>query len=128
MKSKKKEGVLKSVEVAECNVCQVNGDCGMHRKAEITTEKSVEEIVKEFNTEFIWDNAEKPSHEKSNWLRKTLQAERQKREEVVEVIYRDIRETGATCPEAYGFEGAETFPDCGKCIICKALAQPNNPK
>ena len=24
------------------------------------------------------------------------------------------------CPEAMGFEGPETFPDCGKCIVCKA--------
>ena len=23
------------------------------------------------------------------------------------------------CPEAAGFEGVETFPDCGECLICK---------
>ena len=24
------------------------------------------------------------------------------------------------CPEAYGFEGPETFPDCGTCVVCRA--------
>lgn len=23
------------------------------------------------------------------------------------------------CPEAYGFEGPETFSDCGECIYCE---------
>ena len=23
-----------------------------------------------------------------------------------------------TCVEAYGFEGRETFPNCGECMIC----------
>lgn len=23
------------------------------------------------------------------------------------------------CPEAYGFEGPETFPECGKCVYCQ---------
>ena len=22
------------------------------------------------------------------------------------------------CPNAKGFEGAETYPDCGKCVVC----------
>lgn len=25
-----------------------------------------------------------------------------------------------TCPNAAGFEGPETFPDCGTCIVCRA--------
>ncbi len=24
------------------------------------------------------------------------------------------------CPESSGFEGPETFPDCGKCVYCLA--------
>lgn len=30
------------------------------------------------------------------------------------------------CPKASGFEGPETFPDCGKCIVCecKKLTTP----
>ena len=26
------------------------------------------------------------------------------------------------CPKADGWEGAETFPDCGKCIVCESRA------
>lgn len=29
------------------------------------------------------------------------------------------------CPQAYGFEGLETFPDCGKCVVCRARAAVN---
>lgn len=24
-----------------------------------------------------------------------------------------------TCPKSYGFEGPETFPDCGECVVCR---------
>ena len=24
------------------------------------------------------------------------------------------------CPEAYGFDGLGTYPDCGECIVCVA--------
>lgn len=24
------------------------------------------------------------------------------------------------CPEASGFEGPDTYPDCGKCVVCLA--------
>lgn len=27
-----------------------------------------------------------------------------------------------TCPDSYGFEGPGTFPDCGKCVVCRARA------
>lgn len=27
-----------------------------------------------------------------------------------------------SCPKAYGFEGPETFSDCGKCVVCRAKA------
>jgi len=23
------------------------------------------------------------------------------------------------CPKSYGFEGAETYPDCGSCVVCQ---------
>jgi len=29
---------------------------------------------------------------------------------------------GLRCPNAYGFEGADTFPDCGHCVVCQAKA------
>lgn len=30
-----------------------------------------------------------------------------------------------SCPEADGFEGAETFPDCGECLICQCKKKIN---
>lgn len=24
------------------------------------------------------------------------------------------------CPNSYGFEGAETFSDCGNCVVCES--------
>jgi hypothetical protein len=29
------------------------------------------------------------------------------------------------CPKAYGFEGLDTFTDCGICIVCRARAALN---
>lgn len=35
----------------------------------------------------------------------------------------DVDEVAAlTCPNAAGFEGPETFPDCGRCVVCRARA------
>lgn len=31
------------------------------------------------------------------------------------------------CPEASGFEGPETFSDCGKCIVCLARTIETGP-
>jgi hypothetical protein len=36
----------------------------------------------------------------------------------LEAVEEEIAELN--CPEAYGFEGLETFPDCGKCIVCRS--------
>lgn len=30
------------------------------------------------------------------------------------------------CPEGYGFEGPQTFSDCGECEVCRAKAMINN--
>lgn len=48
---------------------------------------------------------------------RTLTAEEWERME------RDRAEVAALyCPEAAGFDGPETFPDCGKCVVCRARA------
>ncbi len=31
-------------------------------------------------------------------------------------------EDDVICPEAYGFEGRNTFSDCGKCVVCEMKA------
>ena len=31
-----------------------------------------------------------------------------------------------SCPEAAGFEGRETFPNCGKCVYCYAIKLREN--
>lgn len=45
------------------------------------------------------------------------QAIKQERQRIVD----ELKNCDATCPEAYGFEGRETFPNCGDCIICKLV-------
>ena len=37
-------------------------------------------------------------------------------------VLRDVLEEVAElyCPEASGFEGPDTFSDCGKCVVCQA--------
>lgn len=88
---------------------------------------SVEEIVEEKSfTAYNYNQQPTVKVVKVSDVKKTLQTERKRCDEMVEAVYREIREAKATCPEAYGFDGKETFPNCGKCIICKALTQPNN--
>jgi len=41
----------------------------------------------------------------------------QERERIAE----ELKKIGATCPEAFGFEGRDTFPNCGECIICNLI-------
>lgn len=33
-----------------------------------------------------------------------------------------MKDYDVTCPKAYGFEGKDTYPDCGKCIVCELLS------
>jgi hypothetical protein len=39
--------------------------------------------------------------------------------EVLADVLRDLAEN-SHCPDASGFEGSETFPDCGECTKCFA--------
>lgn len=38
--------------------------------------------------------------------------------EVLGTVLAEVSELN--CPEASGFEGPSTYPDCGKCIVCLA--------
>ena len=107
-------------------------------------ERSVEEIVEEFKKEFVRDNGElvEPSFKDSGdaspaifWLTQTLQAERQKREEMVGKFEQFIDDI----PEAYGWgkedeEADRGYQICSKSVkaegvrLLQALTQPNNPK
>jgi len=42
-------------------------------------------------------------------LRDTVDELRRLRSQVAEL----------TCPRAAGFEGLETYPDCGECVVCR---------
>ena len=47
------------------------------------------------------------------------------RERIEKEIAKEFEEIGVDCPEEYGFEGRETFPACGKCIICRLKEKYN---
>lgn len=41
--------------------------------------------------------------------------------ELMELLEETLKElAGQYCPEANGFEGPDTYPDCGHCPICTA--------
>ena len=37
-----------------------------------------------------------------------------------EEVYKRILSEGIHCPAKYGFEGLDTFPSCGACLVCEA--------
>ncbi len=45
------------------------------------------------------------------WINKTFDHFEKELKEVLEAT---------NCPNTYGFEGLDTFPDCGECAYCKA--------
>lgn len=48
----------------------------------------------------------------------------QDHETILDDVYSQIADL--YCPNANGFEGPDTFPDCGECIVCKAKEKVNN--
>lgn len=44
-----------------------------------------------------------------------------KKKELKKLSKSTLQEIGELyCPSASGFDGPETFPDCGECVVCKA--------
>ena len=87
-----------------------------------TPERSVEEIVEEFKHLKVPENREDIKNWKKmdNWLTQTLQTERQRCDEMVERIIKELEERQFEAPYTEGINYA-----IGR---IEALTQPNNPK
>lgn len=48
-------------------------------------------------------------------IKEALQSDYKASSVLQEVLYQIV---DLSCPEADGFDGIETFPDCGQCIVC----------
>ncbi len=55
--------------------------------------------------------------EVEKFILKALADQRQEFKRVVEEIGKELIEL--YCPNAARFEGFDTYPDCGKCIVCR---------
>jgi hypothetical protein len=53
-----------------------------------------------------------------NYVYKKLAQQEELHRKELEQVMSELKDYN--CPEAYGFEGPKTYPECKKCIICKA--------
>ena len=86
-----------------------------------------------YNDPKLVARCERLKKEVTRWKKRAMKAERLNLDNAIELVNLETENEEmkafileGTCPEAYGFEGRETFPDCGKCVHCKLKKEKKN--